>query len=671
MAISPDFLPGPTGPELDPYQPVPQDDYLFPADEDSHQDLVRWCNSAFLAADGARSQYQERWERYYKLYRSYLPAKPGDWHSRVFIPIVFWIIETITPRLVAQLPKFVAYPIGPEDQDPAEHMEQLLDWAVQESDLYVELVKAFKSALKYGTGIIKTFHRQDIRRARKMRQMTVPLTVPMEMPVIDPETGLQMYDPDGQPLVEMKEYDTGQVIEMGQQAQKYSYVAYDGPAAECIDIFNFWPAPEAEDLDSARYVIHRTFRELSYVQRRVQEGIYRWPENMGPDEVSSAEDDPMLSRLSSIGLGAGSNSDPTRKPVELLEFWTDDGRVITMANRKAILRVQENPFDHSEKPFVRVVDYLAEHEFWGIGEAEPLEGLQDLQNALVNSRIDNVRLVLNAMFAVNVSNIEDIRDLKMRPGGVVRVKGDLPTRDVIERIDLGDVTSSAFEEAAAAEATTEKVSGVSAYQMGLDSPSLNNTATGVAIIQEQGASRFGLKSKLAELMGLRRLARHYGSILQQFLTEERTVRLTGPDGQALWSTFAPDSIQGGLDYNIQSESTTQTQTVRLDQKMNLLNLVAQFAPQGVMAALDDVLDAMGIKDKGRYLAAPPPMMPGQMPMPGQPSLPGSPGSQIPAPSPDSELAALGGDPTQGTQGAMMADQRLAEIAQLYNQQAQA
>lgn len=693
MATPPEMMPGPSGPET-------LGD-LYPADEDSYKELLGWCQNAFTAADAAREPYAERWRRYYKLYRSYMVRDRKDWRSTVFVPICFWIIETITPRLVAQLPKFTAYPREETDAEAAQYMEQLLDYAVSESELYVELVKAFKSSLKYGTGLLKTYHRTDIRRGRRMQKLMAPIYQTVQEPVIDPETGMPLADLDGQPLVEERQEEVGQVP-MGYAPQKFTYVAYDGPAAECIDIFNFWVAPESQDMDSARYVIHRTFKELSEVKRRVAEGIYRWPDNMGPDDITSDDQDPTMERLSSIGLGSGTSNDTTRKPVELLEFWTDDGRVITMANRKAILRVQENPFDHSEKPFIRMVDYLAEHEFWGIGEIEPLEGLQDLHNALVNSRIDNVRLVLNSMFAVNVSNVEDLRDLRMRPGGVIRLKGDLLPKEVIERVDLGDVTSSAFSEAEVNERTIEKVSGVSAYQMGLDSPSLNNTATGVAIIQEQGASRFGLKSKLAELLGLRRLGRHYGSILQQFLTEERTIRLTGPQGEMLFQTFAPDSVQGALDYDIQSESTTQTQTMRLENKMNLLSLVASYAPQGVMAALDEVLDAMGIKDKARFMGPMPmpPMMPGQdpgmdpgmggVPAPqGQPPGMGGPGMamdpsmQAGAPmgmppmggmqgmSPEEAMALAGGNPSAGTPGDMSADRRLAELAAIYAQQATA
>ena len=109
-----------------------------------------------------------------------------------------------------------------------------------------------------------------------------------------------------------------------------------------------------------------------------------------PNDITQV-DDPHIKRLNDLGI-TSNVIDPTRKPVEILECWTDDGRVITMANRKVILRVSENPFDHYEKPFAMIYDYMQPHEFWGKGETAVLEGLQDSVNAIANSRIDNLRL---------------------------------------------------------------------------------------------------------------------------------------------------------------------------------------------------------------------------------------------------------------------------------------
>lgn len=579
----------------------------FPKDQEEHAKLLKTAQEQFDAADRARQPHYERWRRDYQLYRSHVERKPGDWTSKVFVPIAFWVVETITPKLVAP-PKFLVHPVEEADEGPADVMEKALDWSIAPSGVRLEIVKAEKSALKYGTGILKTFYDRETRwrseRVAKMRDVTETV----EQEVIDPETGQPLLDPDQNPVTETVEVPMGQEPETDEQGQpvytseRVEYVTYDGPRAEWVDIFNFWVSPEATDIDDARYVIHRAFMEWSEVLRLVEEGVYKLPENFNENDLWTEKDDPKAARLSDIGLeGQGEVIDPTRRMVEMVEIWTDR-ELVTMGNRRAILRVQDNPQNHGEKPFVRIVDHLVEGEFWGIGEIEPLEGLQDMRNVLTNSRLDNVRLVLNQMFAVSLDDVEDLRDLQSKPGGVIRVnKGQRPS-DVLMPIQLPDVTSSSFEETDRIDDLVEKVSGVSGYQTGTDPERMNDTATGAAIIQEAGNERFGFKAELAELTGLTRLARHFGSIMQQFWTTDRVVRVLGEDGQYAWETFTPDSLTGSLDYQVEAGSSTQTESVRKQTAIELYQQLVGDPAVNQLALKEDLLRAYGKKDLDRYLA---------------------------------------------------------------------
>lgn len=573
---------------------------LYPQTEEDYARILGWAQRAFSAADTARSDYYTKWQRWYTMYRSYITRQQGDWRSKVFIPHTFSVIEAILPKLIAQVPNFMVNPQGPEDVFAAKNVELMMNYCAVNAvpALYVNMVMAFKSALQFGTGLMKTFHQRKVASSIKMVPELQDIPGPPAM-VPDPNNPNQpLLGIDGQPVLQptgsLGQQPTGQMIP--QQTDK---VIYEGPAAEWVDLFNFWPAPESVDVQSARYVIHRVYREMSEIVQRVEEGVYHWPPEMGPTDITSDEEDPLKVRQDALGFGA--IGDSTRKPVELLEFWTDDGRVITMANKKAILRVSLNPFDHQEKPFVRIVDYLQPGEFWGVGEVEAIEGLQDVTNALVNQRIDNVRLNMNSMYGVNIEGIMDPRELESKPGGIVQVSGDRNPSDVIHRFDFGDITGSAFAEAEQAEQMIEKVSGVSAYQLGVDSPSMNDTATGVGIIQEAGNTKFALKMNLAELMGLRDLARQWGSLIQQFMTEDRWMRLLGPNGEWTFQQIQPDSIVGAMDFDIETASSTQTESVRKEQAMTLAQVVAGLAPMAVPQLVEDLLQAFGKKDLASYL----------------------------------------------------------------------
>ncbi len=581
----------------------------FPRNEDEHAKLLSWCNNAFQAADSARKPFVTRWEKYYKLYRSYVKKVKGDWRSKMFIPISFWIVETIAPRLVAQLPKFLVNPIGPEDVGSAQGMEKLLEWATTNArpDLYVEMVKQMKSALKYGTGIVKTRYVTDERVAhRRVPDMREVKTM-QDQPVTGPD-GLPLLNEQGDVVTERVEVSLG-FAPVGMKTERYKFEAYDGPVAEWVDIWDFWPAPEAADIETARYVIQRSFQPLKYIQKRIAEGTYQLLEGLEIGVGDTVDTDQALAIRLGLIEQSGDLSDATRKNVELLEFWTDDGRVITMANRTAIIRHADNPFNHGEKPYARIVDHLVEGEFWGVGELEYLEGLQDLQNSLVNQRIDNVRIANNQMFVVNESAITDMDDLVFRPGGVIRTNGQMLPTEVLEPLSVPDVTQGAMNEAEVNERTIEKASGVSSYQQGVDSPSQTDTATGVNAMMEAGATRFGLKVRMAELMGNRTIARHFGSMIQQFTSQEKTVRILGQDGW-VFQTFDPASLEGALDYDIESASQVQTEAHRRQESMQNLQVFASYLPpdpmtggpgQGVLALIEDALRAQGRKDIQRYL----------------------------------------------------------------------
>ena len=227
-----------------------QEEDLFPPDEEEQKKVLTWANTAFNDAEGGRKELEDRWLKYYKMYRSWAGKRPaGDWRSRVWIPVSFYVIETIVPRLVAQLPKFTVMPVGPEDSDGAKQMEYLLEYVSTQNDLYLELVKCFKSALIYGTGIAKTLY--DEKFAWNIYRE--PIMEPITMPV-----GMGATDVDGNEMTQqvvVGEQPTGE-----ERLVREPILKYAGPAAEAVDIFDFFVSPEATSMEDASYVIHRVFR---------------------------------------------------------------------------------------------------------------------------------------------------------------------------------------------------------------------------------------------------------------------------------------------------------------------------------------------------------------------------------------------------------------------------
>lgn len=612
----------------------PAGDY-YPKTEAEHADLLNWAQRAWVAASSARRDYEDKWLKFHRQYHSYKKIAKGDWRSQVHIPYVFSIIEAIVPRMFSQDPKFAPVPIGPEDVEAAKLLETLLEISVAETDLRLELVKMAKSALKYGTGVLKNYHRQDIRKAFMAQPVMADITE--NAPQIDPSTGLPLVDPDGNTL--MGEQVTGQQPTGEYEMVPRDYVAYDGPCSTWVNIWNFWPAPDAIDLDGARYVIQRSYRELGEMNKLIAQGTYHLPAGMELSEFGTDDEDPMGLLQSEVGRGAGTpGNDSTRKVVELLEFWTKDGRTLTMANRQMIVRHQANPFWHGEKPYSVMYDYVIEGEFWGKGETESIEHLQDLVNTIWNQRTDNVKLAMNKPLAVSKNAIPNRTQLRSMPGQVIEVEGDVPPNEIIHELTITDVTSSAYVEAQEVERMMERVTGVTPFQLGqTDASNYNSTATGVALVSEAGNAKFAMKVWQMEVTALKRLARQYGSIIQQFTSEERLQRVLGPAGEIAFQVVDPESVQGAVDYQIEPMGSAQSETVKREQAITKLQAVAQAWPPAIPKLVEDVLVAFGSKDVSSYLMGIPglvtqlDLLTKQQGMAGEPSPNGQASAEEPAP----------------------------------------
>lgn len=630
---------------------VPEDD-LYPSDKQTQQKLVSLISARFHIAERHRSAYEETWTRYYKGYRNYRKRrKPGQWKANVWMPITFYAIETILPRLAASLPSAKVEGRGPEDVMPAETLEELIDWSEDKSELFIEQVKAVKSALMYGTGVLKT----SVVSKKAANIIHEPM---LEETSVNVATG--ELDVDGNPMMQTQQTQqpvidpvTGQPM---MTARREEYIDYQGPQAQAVDIMNFFPDPLGDDIPNCRWVIHRTYRDRAHIKKMIDNGTYKLPEGTDPKNWDKALTGSIsiakLNRMSEVELGGGHYDDEEPRDVfPILEMWTNQGEVYAVAGENAegvLLRAEKNPYLHGEIPFIKIVDHIVPHEFWGIGEVEPLEGIQDALNALWNARLDNVKMSLNQMFAVVLDYLENPSDLVVRPGGIVRMREGLPLQNVFSQIDLGQVTDRAYTEAQELEREAEKALGVSPYQTGQDSPAYNRTATGVALISEQGNTRFSFKTTLAEHTGYKRLVRQYASLLQQYIPDDLVIKIEGDrvmqqaqqmlmeqgqmaiasgvppeqvmmqqqqlmqDPMMMFQTLGldpmngfkkvtPEGIIGQFDFIIDAESSAQTISMRREQVMSLYSMAGQDPYFKPLPIRKKVVETMGFKDTDTYL----------------------------------------------------------------------
>ena len=479
------------------------------------------------------SQFQKplftNFNEFYRLYRSIINAAKQSYKGRakLFIPYIWSTIETIMPRMVGAKPKIEAIPREIEDTENARSTSQVLDYQWDIMDMKKKIKLWVKQALLYGVGVIK--------------------------------------------LTWSFKGEFGNVVQ-------------DQPDAEVVDLFDFYIDPDATTTDNAEYIIHRVERNIEALKANKNYTVFK-------ELVEDVKDDSYkIQRDSITGLSKPKDSD--KKKVELLEYWglydikgtgVDEECLITLANRKHILRAIPNPYEHKRKPFIVLFDTQIPNEFWAVGEVEPLKSLQYELNDIRNQRMDNVTLILNRMWKVKKGANIDEDELVSQAGAVVH------TDDMagLETIDTPDVTASAYNEETLVKSDMQQASGITDYTKGQGSGAVrgqsgmgNETATGIMLLQEAGNARFRYKLDNLE-DSLKDFGNQLIALNQQYLDKKMTIRIVGKEGGVKWIDVSPDNIKGRYDIAVEAGSTQpMNKSMRRAEARELLATVAPYAELG-------------------------------------------------------------------------------------------
>ena len=128
--------------------------------------------------------------------------------------------------------------------------------------------------------------------------------------------------------------------------------------------------------------------------------------------------------------------DPMLQPLEILEYTTAD-RVVTILQRKLVIRNEENEFGKLNFQSCAFIDVLG--SAWGFGVAKLLAGEQRLQQGIANSAIDSLALVLNPVFQLLKGIGPGTQAIPLSPGKVITESGE------VKPLVVPDITKPAFD----------------------------------------------------------------------------------------------------------------------------------------------------------------------------------------------------------------------------------
>jgi hypothetical protein len=244
------------------------------------------------------------------------------------------------------------------------------------------------------------------------------------------------------------------------------------------------------------------------------------------------------------------------------------------AGSNVIIRDDKTPFHHGHKPFVSIRDHIVPHEYYGVGEVEAIRYLQYEVNTATNQLIDNNSLSINRMFKYNKNADLDANEFYSESGHGIGV-GHM---DDFHWDAPPPVPGQAFTHVAMIKDHMEWVLQLFDTNRGA-LPQRRETLGGIVMTQGKSDERFNTKIKHIEYKGMRLIAEMMVALNQQFITEERAIKIAG-DESISWLPVAPQNILGRFDLRPRGSTAEPmaNRAMRRTQFIQFVQLVAQIPP---------------------------------------------------------------------------------------------
>ena len=223
---------------------------------------------------------------------------------------------------------------------------------------------------------------------------------------------------------------------------EYTPVFKTVPQISHVSVWDFYPDPDANNIDEAQYVIQRhkmSRSELRALKRRpyfraevindaITEGE-NYVKKYWEDDLSDYNNESYIERFEvfeywgMIEMELLLDQD-VDIPKELKEY--DELQVNVWCCNNRIIRAVLNPFKPARIPYMAAPYELNPYSFFGVGVAENMDDTQTLMNGFMRMAVDNAVLSGNLLIEVDETNLVPGQDLSVYPGKIFRRQGGAP-----------------------------------------------------------------------------------------------------------------------------------------------------------------------------------------------------------------------------------------------------
>ena len=523
----------------------------------------------------------------------------SDLVSKDIAATVEWALPSLLRIFTGNKDIISISPIGPEDEEAAEINQKLLNFQLSVlNNAFSVFYRWFKDALIVSLSVLKCWWVDDARTRN-------------EIVVVDDQQLLALRQ---NPNIQIKqvrpiEFDISiPVFEVSYSALVY-YRGY--PKIQPIPYWEFLYSPKCFDIHNTPFACHRKEVTVDFLRRKAKSGIFA----QGPvqEAINNAynKGDYVNAFKYEIQPRVSLYESPDKQgtpaaPVTLYECYLDydidgDGLlepvIVTLAEDQ-ILRIEKNTL--GAKPFFGLSPILEPFEPEGKSYSDSISDIQHTKTALIRQILLNVGQSNNPRWKVQMGKgvvLQDLIDNKE----ILRTN-DMNALEPIKPIPLAPWTFSFLEYL---EVLKENVSGVTRYSQGLDSSSLNKTATGISKIMEASQQRLELIARIFAETGIRQLFRFMVGLNQRFVRQEQVIRVAGKPMR-----ITPDDLQGEFDFVVESSALFGGEEKQVVAAKEMLGLAPVLQQKGMMDdrqfynLVKKYFEVMGLQAIDKYIKQP-------------------------------------------------------------------
>ena len=280
------------------------------------------------------------------------------------------------------------------------------------------------------------------------------------------------------------------------------------PKMEYVSIWDFYPDPDARNMDEAEFSVQRHRLNRSQLRTLKKRPHFRdesielavemgsnysreyWEDALADDSVNSGMDRYEVLEYwgildAELAIEADIDIPKSLKDKDEVQvnIWVCNGQ---------ILRLVLNPFTPSRIPYLSVPYELNPYSFFGVGVAENMVDTQLLMNGFMRMAVDNGALSGNLLIEVDETNLVPGQDMSVYPGKIFRRQAGAPGQ-AIHSTSFKNVSQELLMMFDKSRQLADEATGIPSYTHGSGAVGgVGRTASGMSMLM--GAAAQNIKA---------------------------------------------------------------------------------------------------------------------------------------------------------------------------------